>query len=360
MSQQMNNDIQKSEPPKSRIIAAVEERLDSIREACTKNINEIQLLSSFKKACTDKPSLRDSTEASVMNCMLACATLGLNPNGEHNSGWLIPYKNRKKNIIECKLRIGYNGYIDLITRSSDWFSVTAECVYEGERFEALGGTENTIHHTIDITKRADPKKIVAVYAIARGPNGAVQWVVLDKADLNKSRSASQNKDMWDGADYPEMAKKSGIRKLSKYMVLDRLGRLAVAIMDDTHGYNFNRPVSNNPQDLESELRDMVGAPGSDRNNDQDPPQPARKTVTNESEQAKQSQQPQQTGPVTQDQAKELVNRWSGMSGGDASSAYANVINLAGSASPEDIAEYVRVHEHEDFFEHIRSCEEAGS
>ncbi len=248
----MTTEIQKTGPQKAPLIVSVESRREAIENACSNSIEYTALISSLQKAVTQTPKILQCSPASVMDCLLACAMIGMNPNGEHNSAWLIPYGQA------CKLMIGYNGYIDLITRSSDWHSITAECVYKDEPFDVHGGTRNEIIHTIDIHKREHVRDIVGTYAIARGPNGAMQSVVLSNADIQKSYQASKNKQMWDGLNRPEMVKKTAIRKLAKYMVLDRIGRYAVAIMDDTHGYESNHTATGNHSDLENDLKGLVG------------------------------------------------------------------------------------------------------
>lgn len=249
----MTNEIEKrAAPAPAPLFVSVEMRQDAIEKACTNSVQYTALFASLQKACTDNPKILQCSPASVMDCMLACAMVGINPSGQHNSAWFIPYGST------CKLMIGFNGYIDLITRSSDWHSITAECVYAGEKFEAWGGTRNEIIHQIDIHKRGRITDIVGTYAIARGPNGAMQSVVLDKTDIQKAYQSSKNKAMWDGLNRPEMVKKTAIRKLAKYMVLDRAGQFGVALMDDTQGYEHRQVVSGDNQDLENDLKGLVG------------------------------------------------------------------------------------------------------
>jgi phage RecT family recombinase len=246
----MTTEIQQA--PRHELFVSIEKRQQAIVDACSDSVQFTSLFTSLQKASTANPKILRCSPASVMDCMLCCAKLGIDPNGEHNGAWLIPYGNT------LKVMIGYNGYIDLITRSSDWFSVSAENVYHGEHFEAHAGTRNEIIHQIDIDKRDNPSMVIASYAMARGPGGACQWIVCDKADLQKSYNASKKKDMWNGFNRPEMTKKTAVRKLAKYMVLDRIGREATAVYDDVHGYAQRQPVSGENEDLRKELGDLLG------------------------------------------------------------------------------------------------------
>lgn len=246
--------IETTQPPAPQehpMFTSIMQREASIMDACSGSVEHKAIIAATKKACQDQPKLLNATPASMLNCVMSCAMLGIIPNGLHNSAWLIPYGR------EAKLMIGYNGYIDLITRSSSWDSVEARLVYEGEHFEVHAGTRNEIIHIEDITKRGDVRKIIAAYAVARGPNGAIQWEVCTKQDIQKAYNASKNKSLWDGDNRPEMTKKTAVRKLAKYMVLDRLGQYGVAVVDDTHGYKHVQNVSGEPQDLEDGLRGLV-------------------------------------------------------------------------------------------------------
>ena len=257
----MNNEIQA--PPTPPLLVKVEDKMEAIQNACSDSVTATALFSALQKSCTNTPKLLQCTPATVMDSMLACAMIGIIPNGQHNSAWLIPYGK------ECKVMIGYNGYIDLITRSSDWHSVSAELVYEGERFEVHAGTRNEIIHDIDITKRGNVRDIVATYAIARGPNGAVQREVLDKSDIQKAYASSKNKSLWDGVNRGEMTKKTAVRKLAKYMVLDRVGQYGVAIADDAHGYKYVENVSGSVDDLKNDLEALTGGPAPEPERDPD-------------------------------------------------------------------------------------------
>lgn len=252
--------------PLPPLLVSIEKRSEAIQQACSSSVQYINLYTSLQKAIADSPKILNCSAASVMDCMMACAKLGIDPSGEHNSAWFIPYKDT------LKLMIGYNGYIDLITRSSQWTSVSAEVVYKDEHFEAHAGSRNELVHTIDISKRDNPVMIVAAYAIANGPNGAHQWSVLDRMGINRAYQASKRKNLWDGFARPEMIKKSAVRALSKYMVLDALGKYAVAVTDEAHetGFSSVRP-SGDVDDLRKGLKAFVGTVDPDTGEEVPPP-----------------------------------------------------------------------------------------
>jgi recombination protein RecT len=251
-----SNEIRQIEQPP--LLISIEKRQQSIVDACSDSIQYSSLLSSLQKSITKDSRILACTPVSVLDAMLACAKLGIDPSGEHNTGWFIRYGS------ELKLMIGYNGYIDLITRSGKYQQVEAEVVYEGEKYEVHRGTRNEIIHEIDFDIRNNPEsKITSSYAVARG-NGCNQFVALSRTDIDIARSASKNKSLWE-KHRAEMCKKTSVRNLAKWMVLDSIGRYASAISDEGDGYEHgNRRVSNEAQSASvDDLRKRIGSIKSD-------------------------------------------------------------------------------------------------
>ena len=246
------NSTEIQQAPTHPVFIAVEQRMEIIQQACSNNIQFANLFTSLQKASASNPKILQCSKASVLDALMAAAKLGIDPSGEHNSAWFIPFKGK------LTLMLGYNGYIDLITRSSTWHSVHAEVVYEGESFEVLGGTANEIRHTPDLAIRNDlqGRKIIGAYAIANGPGGACQFAVLDKPAIMRAYQASKNKMLWDGSTRPEMVKKTAVRALAKMMVLDRIGKFATAISDDGDGYEM-RAAPATAQDVQSQIVEML-------------------------------------------------------------------------------------------------------
>lgn len=245
---------QSNKPP---LLISVEKRQQAIIDACSGSVEYISILSSLQKAITKDNRILQCNPSSVLDAMLACAKLGIDPSGEHNSGWFIRYGS------DLKLMIGYNGFIDLITRSGRYSQVEAEVVYEGEVYEVHRGTRNEIIHSINPKVRNGTEgNIIGAYAVARGDTGVHQFVALSNCDIQSARSASKNANLWN-KHYPEMVKKTAVRNLAKWMVLDRIGQQATAISDDGDGYDFGRRQSSNPDGmnkLQSRVHDLLDKP----------------------------------------------------------------------------------------------------
>lgn len=252
-------EIQKAN--KAPLLVSMEKRQGAIQEACASgSVAFIDIMSSLQKAILKDNRIAGCDPASVCDAMMACAKLGIDPSGEHNNGWFICYKN------ELKLMIGYGGYIDLITRSGQYNQIDTEVVYAGEAFEAHRGSRNEIIHEISNEIRNKQTQgnyqVASAYAIARGPSGLLQFMTINKHDIEAARNASKagGEGPWKYR-YTEMVKKTAVRALAKWMVLDRLGQEATAISDEGDGFSYRKGVQNaagGHEALENMMRDDLG------------------------------------------------------------------------------------------------------
>lgn len=168
------------------------------------------------------PKLAQCDQVSFLGAIMQCAQLGLEPGSALGHAYLIPFnKNKKVNgkwvvdHVEVQFIIGYRGMIDLARRSGQIISISAHTVYENDKFSyELGLHEDLIHKPAD----RERGKMIYVYAVARLKDGGVQFEVMSKFDVDLIRAQSKA-----GADgpwathYDEMAKKTVIRRLFKYL-----------------------------------------------------------------------------------------------------------------------------------------------
>lgn len=165
---------------------------------------------------------------------MQASQLGLEPDGVLGQAYLVPYRNRGQ--LEAQFQVGYRGYISLAMRSGQVKSISAEVVYEGDKFDYSFGTDQYLKHRPALKGRGEP---VGVYAIAALDGGGHVFRVLSVDDVEGVRACSRAKD--DGpwvTHWNEMARKTAVRALAKYLPMSvELQRAAV----------------------EDEHRDMVGA-----------------------------------------------------------------------------------------------------
>lgn len=160
-----------------------------------------------------QPKVLECSKESIAKCLLDCAALGLLPDGTLGTAYLVPYK------TTCTLIIGYRGMIELARRSGELTKIEARVVREGDVFEVNFGTSPTLKHIPDFKGSAD-RPIVAVYAIAKFHNGQEQAEVMGLGEVEAIRRRSRAADSgpW-VSDFAEMAKKTVVRRLCKYLPL---------------------------------------------------------------------------------------------------------------------------------------------
>jgi len=156
------------------------------------------------------PKLRDCTESSLMKCIMVASQLGLEP-GLLGHVYLIPYGK------EATLIIGYKGMIDLARRSGQIESIEARVVRAGEKCDIHYGTDSHIHHVID-PFLSETAKAIGYYAVAKFVNGGKQFDFMSIGEIEKCRQSSKagQSGPW-VSHYDEMAKKTVIRRLFKYL-----------------------------------------------------------------------------------------------------------------------------------------------
>lgn len=158
------------------------------------------------------PSLMQCSVPSLLGAMVQCAQLGLEPDPRLGLAYLVPYGK------DCQLIIGYRGLIQLARRSGDVATVEAHVVYEHDHFDCQWGTEAHLTHRPLIL--GDRGEAVMVYALAKFADGSALWEVMSRADVDaiRARSKTSSNGPWK-TDYLEMARKTVVRRLSKYLPL---------------------------------------------------------------------------------------------------------------------------------------------
>lgn len=159
------------------------------------------------------PKLAQCDQASFLGAVMQCAQLGLEPGGALGHAYLIPFGNQVQFIV------GYRGMIDLARRSGQIVSIEAREVYEADKFKVRFGLDPDLQHE-PAWEQADRGKLRAVYAVAKLKDGGVQFEVMSKAEIDKIRAQSKagasSSSPWT-THYNEMAKKTVIRRLFKYL-----------------------------------------------------------------------------------------------------------------------------------------------
>jgi len=174
-------------------------------------------------AITRTPKLLDCTPQSVMRAVIEASQLGLMPDGVLGHGYILPYKTTAVFIP------GYKGLLDLARRSGEIAWVQARVVYENDTFHYTYGADPTIEHVPARIQGTEPGPMTAAYGIAKFKSGEIQFEVMHKDQIEaiRTRSRAATDGPW-VTDYDEMARKTVIRRLCKFLPMNPEYQLMVA------------------------------------------------------------------------------------------------------------------------------------
>lgn len=160
------------------------------------------------------PDLQACDQMSFLAAIMQAAQLGLEP-GINGQCYLIPFNNNKTGRKEVQFIAGYKGLLDVARRSGQIKSLTAKVVYENDVFDIVFGLEEKFEHKPALTNRGKP---VMVYAYAHLADGGFQaeTLTLEEVEAIRKRSKAWNNGPW-VTDWAEMAKKTALRRLCKYL-----------------------------------------------------------------------------------------------------------------------------------------------
>jgi recombination protein RecT len=209
-------------------------------------------------------SLLKCSNESIFRAMMQAAEVGLEPSSVLGECYLVPFGQ------ECRLIIGYRGYIALARRSGLINSIQAAVVYHGDEFEVIRGLNPVLAHK-PAWNSADAAKLTHAYAIARIKGADAEFDVMTRAEIEAIRKRSKAKDNgpW-VTDYAEMAKKTVIRRLMKLLPMSiELARASE--IDTTNDDDFiegtilltpssSDPIDDDITDLADEVDMVVESP----------------------------------------------------------------------------------------------------
>ena len=195
--------------------AFVENQKERLADVISKYASPERVVKMALVAAANQPGLYKANPVSVVKALMQSAETGLDCSGTGGKAYLIMYGN------DVVFMPGYRGFIELATRSGAVRKIEARVVYEKDTFVVELGTNPYIMHTpAPIGEPHGPPK--AFYAIAFLPDGSTQFEVMAKADVDaiRKRSKAGSRGPW-VTDYEEMAKKTVVRRLWKYLPTTR-------------------------------------------------------------------------------------------------------------------------------------------
>lgn len=263
-----------------RALLSKPENMQSIRDVLPKHLTPERVCKMALVAVTKQPKLLNCTVTSVMRALMTASELGLDCSGTLGSGYLVPFAN------ECTFMPGYRGLIDLARRSGEVSTIEARVVYKQDVFRVEFGTDPRIIHEpyMAADRKSDKASMVCVYAVAVLTDGTKQSEVMTLADIEAIRNRSRAKD--DGpwkTDYAEMARKTVVRRIMKYLPLssELIGKAieaddhATGLIDVTFGEPPKEPLREPQAKKQAAPKQLAETPTEDPPTQEPEEEPAK-------------------------------------------------------------------------------------
>jgi recombination protein RecT len=200
--------------PAQTIAAYLKKMGPEIEKALPKHMDADRMARIALTTIRTNPKLLECSVPSLLGAVMQAAQLGLEP-GLIGHCYLVPFKNGKTGQTDVQFIIGYKGMIDLARRSGNIESIYAHAVYSNDTFEYEYGLHPKLVHKPAMTDRGE---FIGAYAVAHFKDGGYQFEFMPKEEIEKRRKRSKaaNAGPW-VTDYEEMAKKTVIRHMWKYL-----------------------------------------------------------------------------------------------------------------------------------------------
>lgn len=183
---------------------------------------------------TRNPKLMQCDQSSLLQCFMDLSYLGLEL-GPLGFAYMIPYNGK------ATLQLGYKGLVALARRTGNVSKVETDVVREGDEFTYEKGLNSHLKHIPSLAIGREKKRITHAWAMFTMRDGAQQWDVMSKEqiDVIRDRSAAVisakkygRPTPWD-SDYGEMAKKTVIKRVCKLLDLSPELNKAIEIDNNT-------------------------------------------------------------------------------------------------------------------------------
>lgn len=240
LANRTNGKDKNSQSPAQTIAAYLKKMGPEIEKALPKHMDAERLARIALTTIRTTPKLMECSVPSLLGAVMQAAQLGLEP-GLLGHCYIIPYKN------EATFIIGYKGMIDLARRSGQIQNIYAHAVYEHDEFDFELGLHPKLTHKPKMD--GDRGEFIGAYAVAHFKDGGYQFEFMPKSEIEKRRmrspSANSKFSPWT-TDYEEMAKKTVIRHMWKYLPISVEIQRAAAV-DET----VKRDINEEPEHIDA-------------------------------------------------------------------------------------------------------------
>jgi recombination protein RecT len=172
--------------------------------------------------------MQSCSQQSVLKAVMNVAQIGLTLNPVLKYAYIVPRYNKKKGCLEAVLDCGYQGLAKLLTDSGSVKSISANIIYDGDEIEIdLASDEKVKKHVPNfLCGKKRSSKVIGVYSLAVLHDGSKHIELLSEEEVHEVRERSESfisfkngktkSCIWD-SDYPEMCRKTAIKRHFKYL-----------------------------------------------------------------------------------------------------------------------------------------------
>lgn len=286
--------ISEQAKPKNPMVV-LQEQFDSRKgeliKALPPHMSFDRFVRAVRTACTINPDLMACDRASLFIETVKCASDGLMPDGREAA--LVPFKTKVTYIPM------FRGLLKLFRNSGECAWIDADVVYEGEEFHHYKDETGEHYRHVPSDERDDDNKIRRAYAVARTKNGDLYMEDMTRGQIMKHRNMSRTtrEDAPWKAHFPEMAKKTALRGLSKLLPMstdldvlmrrDEEALLGVESVESARASIAARPSTQAVLDQFGATKDLQTAPepSDERRNSDSPTRTEAEQPRRESEAA---------------------------------------------------------------------------
>lgn len=188
MKNQMSKSNRKAGSPAKDKPKTIEDYLKqmapAMSQALPKHMDIDRLMRLTMTTIRTTPELRQADVGSLLGGVMQAAQLGLEP-GLLGQCYLLPFKNKKKEITEVQFIIGYKGMIDLARRSGHIQSIYAHAVYENDDFEYELGLNPKLKHTPSM--ESDKGAFIGLMQLRTLKMAVIKWNLCLKQKLKNEK-----------------------------------------------------------------------------------------------------------------------------------------------------------------------------
>lgn len=239
--------VQRRAKDKTQVLAdflngdAVRKRLNDV---CQRSLRPEELVRLMLLAASRQPQLLECAQHSILRALMDAAQLGIAPMGIQGRGYIVPRKNNKTQELEANFDPGWRGLCDIARRNGIVKTIDAKIVFETDVFDyretEMGPKlEHVPTFSLPDEETGDDNtgRIIAAYARAM-VDGVPQIEVLRRRDIDRIMNVSMAKSgPWSGW-FDEMARKSAVRRLCKYLPYSPDLQYAMQVSDRADGAKF--------------------------------------------------------------------------------------------------------------------------